>query len=106
MVLGTVNTRRGTAVSYNTTMASVPTVNQNSFKDMLAEEANFTPSCPPKHVTFMDTMRGVLPHPHHADIKKRWSYHQDPWKVASQEKWDSMWLPTNSKRCGSPRSVN
>ena len=58
MVLGTVNTMRDPAVLWNTTMASVPVVNKNSFEDMLAEEANFTPSSQPKHVTFMNTMGG------------------------------------------------
>ena len=105
LILGTVNTRRGAAVSHNTTMASAPMVNQNSFEDMLAE-ANFTPSQMPKHVTFMDTMRGVLPHPHPADIKKRWSYHQDPLKVTTQKKLDCMQLPTSLERCRSQRSVN
>ena len=40
IILGTVNTMRGTAVLHNTTMASAPMVNQNFFEDMLAEEAN------------------------------------------------------------------
>ena len=57
-ILGTVNTMRGAAVLHNTTMASAPMVNLNSFKDMLAEEANFTTSHQPKHVNIMDTMRG------------------------------------------------
>ena len=58
MILGTVNTMRGAAVSHNTTMASVPMAKQNSFENVLAEEANFTLSHLPKHVPFMDTMRG------------------------------------------------
>ena len=58
MVLGTVNTMRGTAVSWDTTMASVLMVNKNSFADMLAEKANFTLDCQSKHVTFLDTMGG------------------------------------------------
>ena len=78
LILGTVNTMRGTAVSHNTTMASAAMVSQTSFEGMLAEEANFTPSCQLKHVTFRDTIRGVLPHPHPIEIWKRWSYHQDP----------------------------
>ena len=78
LIPGTVNTMRGTAVSHNTTMASVPMVSKTSFKDMLAEEAYFTPSCQPKHVTFRDTIRGVLPHPHPKNIENTWSYHQDP----------------------------
>ena len=45
-------------MSCNITMTSAPMVNKNSSKDMLAEEANFTPSCQPKDVTFMDTMGG------------------------------------------------
>ena len=58
LIPGMVNTMRGAAVSCNTTMTSTPMVNKNSFEDMLAEEANFTPSFQPKHVTFMDTMGG------------------------------------------------
>ena len=53
MIPGTVNTMRGTAVSHNTTIASMPMVNKNSFEDMLAEEANVMSSCLPKHVNFM-----------------------------------------------------
>ena len=102
IIPGTVNTMRGAAVLHNTSMASAPMVNQNSFEDILAEEANFTPSHLPNHVTFMDTMRGVLPHPHPTDIKKRWSYHQDPLKVTTQKKLDSMQLPTNLEKCRSP----
>ena len=33
--------------------------NMNSFEDVLAEEANFTPSHQPKHVTFRETLRGM-----------------------------------------------
>ena len=47
---------RGAAVSCNTMMASAPMVNKNSFEDMLAEEAKFTPGHQPKHVTFLDMM--------------------------------------------------
>ena len=50
MIPGTVNTMGGTAVSHNNTMASVPRISQTSFEDMLAEEANSTPGCQPKHV--------------------------------------------------------
>ena len=58
LVPGMVNTMRGAAVLCNTMMTSASMVNKNSFKDMLDEEANFTPSCQQKHVTFMDTMGG------------------------------------------------
>ena len=61
-------------MSHNTTVASAPRISQTSHEDMLAEEANATPSCQPKHVTFMDTMRGMLPHLHPENIKKKWSY--------------------------------
>ena len=67
MVLGTVNTMQGAAVLCNTTMASAPMVNRTSFKDMLAEEANFTPSNQLKHVTFPD----MIHHLPHIDIRKR-----------------------------------
>ena len=77
LILGTMNTIRGAAVSHNTTVASAPRISQTSFEDMLTEEANSTPGHQPKHVTFRDMMRGVLPHPHPENIKKRWSYHQD-----------------------------
>ena len=58
MVQGIFNTMRGAAVSWDTTMASVPVVNKNSFEDMLAEEVNFTPGHQPKHVTFLEMMGG------------------------------------------------
>ena len=58
LIPGTANTIRGTAVSHNTTVASAPRISQTSFKDMLAEEANSTPGCQPKHVTFRDMMEG------------------------------------------------
>ena len=58
LIPGTKNTVRDTAVSHNTTVASAPRISQPSFEDMLAEEANSTPSHQPKHVTFMDMMRG------------------------------------------------
>ena len=106
IILGTVNTMRHAAISHNTPMASTPVVNKNSFEDMLSEEANVTLSCLPKHVTFMDTMRGVLPHPHPADIKKRQFYQQDPPNMTTLRKFDSIQLPTNLERYGSPRSVN
>ena len=77
LIPGTMNTIRGTAVLHNTTLASVPTISQTSFEDMLAEEANSTPGCQPKHVTFKDMIRGVLSHLHPENIKKRWSYHPD-----------------------------
>ena len=57
LIPGTVNTMTGAAVSHNTTIASMPMVNQTSFEHMLAEEANFTPSHQPKHVTFRDMIR-------------------------------------------------
>ena len=106
MVPGTVNTRRGAAVLHDTTMASAPVANKNSFEDMLAEEANFTASCQPKHVTFLDMMGGVLPHPHPINTRKRWSYHQDSPNITTPRKLGFMWLPTNLGRCGSPKLVN
>ena len=45
LILGTVNTVRGMAVSHNTTVVSVPRISQTSFEDMLAEETNVTPGC-------------------------------------------------------------
>ena len=58
LILSTVNTVRGAAVSHNTTVASVPGISQTSFEEMLAEKSNVTPGHQQKHVTFMDTMRG------------------------------------------------
>ena len=58
LILGTLHTMRGAAVLCNTMITSAPVVDKNSFEDMLAEEANFTPSCQPKHVSFMDMMGG------------------------------------------------
>ena len=59
LILGMVNTVRGMAVSHNTTVASMPRISQTSFEDMLAEEASVIPGQQQKHVTLMDTMRGV-----------------------------------------------
>ena len=42
------------------TMINTPMINRASFEDMLAEEANFTPSYQPRHVKFADTMKGGL----------------------------------------------
>ena len=44
----------GVAVSHNPTMATAPVINWTSFEDILAEEANFAPSCQPRHVKFSD----------------------------------------------------
>ena len=46
-------------VSHNTTIVT-PVINKASFEDMLAEEANYTPSCQPKHVIFVDMIEGSL----------------------------------------------
>ena len=77
LILGMVNTVRGTAVSHNTIVASAPRISQTSFEDMLAEEAKVTPGCQQKHVTFMGMMRRVSHHLHPRNTTKRWSYHQD-----------------------------
>ena len=77
LIPGTVNTMRGTAVSHNTTVASAPMVNQTSFEDMLAEEANFTPSCQPKQ-DIQGRDKGGVTSSTPKNIKKRWFYHQDP----------------------------
>ena len=77
LILGMVNTVRGMAVSHNTTVASAPRISQTSFEDMLVEEANVTPGHQQKHVTCMDTMRGVSHHLHPENITMKWSYHQD-----------------------------
>ena len=37
-----------------------PVVNRELFKDMLAEEASFTPSHQPRHVKFADTVQELL----------------------------------------------
>ena len=48
LIMGTVNTRRCAAVASHSP-AMIPIVNKVSFKDMLAEEVNFTPSPQPRH---------------------------------------------------------
>ena len=45
--------------SHSTTIAT-PIINKASFKDMLAEEANYTPGCQLRHVKFEDTIEGDL----------------------------------------------
>ena len=44
--------------SYSPTVT--PMINKESFEDMLAEEANFTPNHQPKHVKFADMVEGGL----------------------------------------------
>ena len=97
LIPGTVNTVRGTVISHNTTVASAPRISQTSFEDMLAEEANATPDCKQKHVTFMDTMRGchII---YTLETSRRWSYHQDQWKEPTLRMLDYMQLATNSKK--------
>ena len=103
VILGTVNTIRGTAVLHNTTMASAPMVNKNSFEDMLAEEANITVSCQPKHVTFLDTMGGGVTSSMPQRYQEEVVLHQDPPNTTTLRKLDFMQLPENLERCGSPK---
>ena len=109
IIPGTVNTMRGTAVSHNTTMASAPMVNKNSFKDMLAKEVNFTTSCKPKHVTFLDTMGGGVtsstPQKYQEEvaIPARPTKHHHPEEVGfhvAAHKIRKMWEPKISKLKG------
>ena len=59
LIPGMVNTRLGTAVtSYSPTV--IPVVNKGSFEDILAKEANFTPTHQPRNVKFMDTVQEAL----------------------------------------------
>ena len=60
LILGMVNTRRGAPVASHSTTMATPVINKTSFKDMLAEEANFTPSHQPRCVKFADMMQGSL----------------------------------------------
>ena len=60
LILGTVNTRRGTAVASHFMTMATPVINKASFEDMPAEEANFTPSNQPSCVKFADTTQGGL----------------------------------------------
>ena len=80
LILGTVNTMRGTALLCNTMITSAPMVNKNSFKDILAKEANFTPSPSQSMLLLWTLWERMVPHPHPREIRKRWSYHQDPLK--------------------------
>ena len=59
LILGTENTRQGTAVAPHSIMAT-PIKNRASFEGMLAEEANYIPGCQPRHVRFMDTMKDQI----------------------------------------------
>ena len=106
LILGTVNTGRGTAVLHNTTMATAPIINRTPYQDMLAEEAYFTPRCQPKHVKFLDTTEGVLHHLPHVNNKKRWPYLQGLLFKATLKKLDSTWLLGNLGRCESQKLAN
>ena len=76
---------------------------------MLAEEANFTPSHLPKHVTFMDTMRGVVsstPHRYQEEVvlPSRPTESNHPEEVrfhAAAHKFRKMQEPKISKLKGS-----
>ena len=72
LIPGTVNTRWGAAVAlYLPTVT--PVVNKDSFEDMLAEEANFTPSHQSRHVKFPDVVEGGLTSTH-VTFGKSWHY--------------------------------
>ena len=58
--MGTLNTRWGTAVASHIATMATPIINRASFEDILAEEANYTPGHQPRHVRFVDTMKGDL----------------------------------------------
>ena len=60
LIPGTVNTMQGTAVASHSTTMTTPMTNRASFEDMLVEEANFTPSHQPRHVKYVDTMKGAF----------------------------------------------
>ena len=70
LVLGTVNTRQGTAVASHSTTMATPTVNIASFEDMLAEGANYTPGYQPRHVRFVDTPKGGLTSTLHTQLEE------------------------------------
>ena len=109
IILGTVNTMRGAAESCNTTMTSAPVVDKNSFEDMLAEEANFTPTCQPKHVTFLDTIGGVVssstPHRYQEEVvlpsrPTEMKHPEDIGFYAAAHEFRKMWEPKISKLKG------
>ena len=60
LIPGMVNTRRGAAVALHSTTMATLIINKTSFKDMLANEASFTPSHQPRHVKFADLMKRGL----------------------------------------------
>ena len=92
LIPGTVNTRQGAAVaSYSPTVA--PMLNKDSFEDMLAKEANFTPSHQPRHGTFADTVQGGLtstPHNFHEEVAL-------PPRTNFQSNPEEVWLHRNSE---------
>ena len=90
--------------SHSTTMAT-PIINRTSFEDMLAEEANYTPGCQPRHVRFVDTMKGHLtstPHNQPAEV----ALPSRPISESHPEKLGSTQLCKNLERCGSQKSVS
>ena len=54
LVPGTLNTRWCIAVASQSATIATPVINKASFEDMLAEEANYTYSCQPRHVKSAD----------------------------------------------------
>ena len=108
LIPGMVNTRRGAAVaSYSTTMAT-PIIDKTSFEDMLAEEANYTPSHQPRHVRFADMMQGGLTStpsnlPEEVALPPRPVLESYPDKIelhAAAPEFKKMWEPKISKLKG------
>ena len=101
LILGTVNTGRGTAVaSYSPPVTHI--VNKTSLKDMLAKEAYFTPSHQSRCVKFIDMIEGGLTLPH-VIYRRMWQYQQSQLTKATQRKLGSMQLHMNSERCEEPK---
>ena len=108
LIPGAVNTVRGTAVSHNTTVASVPRISQTFFEDMLAEEANVTPGCQPKHDVYGHNERGVTsstPQKYQEEVVSpsrpvERSHPEDVGLHAAACKFPKMWEPKISKLKG------
>ena len=84
---------------------TAPIVNKTSFKDMLAEEANFTPSHQPRYAKFADTIEGGLTsNPHNLQeevaVPTKPTYQSHPEEIelhAVTHEFRKMWEPKISK---------
>ena len=77
---------------------ATPVITRPHSKDMLAEEAKYTPGYQPRHVKFADMIEGGFNIYPHVIYQKRWPYHQGLCYKATKIKLSSIWLHMNLEK--------